>query len=825
MRNFDPADDYLTPGIPFEGFGISFNGMNKINNNSSYPYSTPDIFGTVTNASTGTTSHAIWTGTYNDGTADLFTLTNDLSFDKNSKAVKITTTISALSDLTGVAFARHIDPDVNTGFTTNSTGTATIDPKDLVTAVSSVKGYVLAMYTNDAVTHNTGVSADWSQDPADYLTGHNDGDGDYVMGLGFNLGDLLAGKTISFTYYYLFGDDLTELEKLVSDTSGLKAGDIINTLPGGSLVVNGKKIEFTSDFVLNQDITIGAAGASFDTAGFDAVITGHLSGDGCMTKTGEGKLDLRGDSSNAVGACVEQGTLAMNATFDGDVWVDNGGTLRGSGTINGRTEVSGTLAPGNSPGTLTFTDSVEMLSGSVLQIDIDGTGTANGAGNYSRVLVTGAGHSFTATGTLNPILRGITGSATNTYTPEIGTNFTIVAAQGGVTGTFQSLTQPASGLAAGSQFEVFYGATYINLAVTPTSYAAFASGYGRTNTGEAATVVDALRTANTGIALRAGLNGLGSNGMAAALHQLSGELHANVAAAGVEGRRTGRDGVFHHLAGNRKAEGVDFWVEALGNRNRIKANAAADGYHFDANGMAMGFDKDFATGLRIGVGAATTNGDVSTESQGSADVNSTQAFVYGSYIADGYFLDAIVAHSWDKYRTERAVLLSSGATKLVSRDKVNSWALDAQAGTRLSFGSLSAEPVVGFRWDQAKRNAVTEIGSATTALKLDRLSDTVAQSKIGLRLTQAFEMETAVIVPQLRAYWTHDFNAIDSLVAHLQGQSFNVASSTPGRDAAVLGAGLEVGFHGSFRLYVNYDAELRDGATLHGLNGGLRVRF
>ena len=58
-----------------------------------------------------------------------------------------------------------------------------------------------------------------------------------------------------------------------------------------------------------------------------------------------------------------------------------------------------------------------------------------GAGNYSRVIVTGAANTYTAAGTLLPLLRGITGSATNSYTPPIGQDFLVVSAQGGLVGS------------------------------------------------------------------------------------------------------------------------------------------------------------------------------------------------------------------------------------------------------------------------------------------------------------------------------------------------------------------------------------------------------
>ena len=130
----------------------------------------------------------------------------------------------------------------------------------------------------------------------------------------------------------------------------------------------------------------------------------------------------------------------------------------------------GTLAPGNSPGTLIITAPVTLAAGSTTSFDIDGTGTGTGAGNYSRLIVTST---LSAGGTLAPLLRGITGNATNTFAPPIGQSFQVITASGGLTGSFSGLTQPA-GLAANTRFDALYGADALDLVVTPASYASYA---------------------------------------------------------------------------------------------------------------------------------------------------------------------------------------------------------------------------------------------------------------------------------------------------------------------------------------------------------------
>ena len=59
----------------------------------------------------------------------------------------------------------------------------------------------------DTVTHNTAVSPGWSTDPADYLAGSVDTVGDHVIGIGFDIGDLLNGESVTFVYQYAVAAD------------------------------------------------------------------------------------------------------------------------------------------------------------------------------------------------------------------------------------------------------------------------------------------------------------------------------------------------------------------------------------------------------------------------------------------------------------------------------------------------------------------------------------------------------------------------------------------------------------------------------------------
>ena len=145
--------------------------------------------------------------------------------------------------------------------------------------------------------------------------------------------------------------------------------------------------------------------------------------------------------------------------------------LRGVGTITGPITVQGTLAPGNSPGTLTVAGNVTMAAGSAYQEDVNGVGTGAGPGNYSRLLVSGTTNQFIATGaTLNVNLVNITGATAYTpFQPALGDSFRIVTAQGGIVGKFAAFAEPV-GLAANTRLAIFYdpfGDNSIDLRVCP----------------------------------------------------------------------------------------------------------------------------------------------------------------------------------------------------------------------------------------------------------------------------------------------------------------------------------------------------------------------
>ena len=209
------VNDYLTPGTPHEIFSIKSDQTGlRTNNNTG---STSITGGVLTNTS-GTSGYDLsvnWTATY----GSWFTISTDTFFNEGDERIGFKTVITALADLSSLQFLRSLDPDpdVNTYgsyVTQNGRGNPDKDlaANDWVHAEGAQTGLTIGLYSNSSVTHNTGVSSGWSMDPAFYLAGNNNGNGDYTIGLAFDIGTLLAGQSVTLDYFYIMGESLDQVE-------------------------------------------------------------------------------------------------------------------------------------------------------------------------------------------------------------------------------------------------------------------------------------------------------------------------------------------------------------------------------------------------------------------------------------------------------------------------------------------------------------------------------------------------------------------------------------------------------------------------------------
>ncbi len=208
----------------------------------------------------------------------------------------------------------------------------------------------------------------------------------------------------------------------------------------GRTTLTGSNLGMTASFALNQGILAvnsvnafgtgsyanlgGTSGIEVNNAADETLglrIFNGLSSIGTFRKLGLGRLTIV-DTFQVGMLLVDAGTLRVNQTINAaNATIAGGARLDGTGTIIGNLTNNGTLAPGNSIGTLTVNGNYVQNAGSVLEIEFDASG------NIDLLAVTG---STTLTG---GILRFVSLGGAE------GSGGTFLTASGGVTGTFASV--------------------------------------------------------------------------------------------------------------------------------------------------------------------------------------------------------------------------------------------------------------------------------------------------------------------------------------------------------------------------------------------------
>lgn len=201
--------------------------------------------------------------------------------------------------------------------------------------------------------------------------------------------------------------------------SGSNSHSTTTVLSGATLSVGSESSLGSGTFTANDGATVIPLGtvnkaltlppsATLTVSNADGnsgALAGTISGDAAsVTKTGAGSVTLSGTNTYDGTTTISAGTLNLSGQIAGNVNVSGGtfamngtyasanttsvssGTLMGAGTLRNVAQTGGTLAPGNSIGTLNIAGDYTVSNGS---IDIEFNGT--GGGNLTDLtVVTGA---------------------------------------------------------------------------------------------------------------------------------------------------------------------------------------------------------------------------------------------------------------------------------------------------------------------------------------------------------------------------------------------------------------------------------------------------
>ncbi|WP_244464853.1 autotransporter domain-containing protein [Martelella endophytica] len=588
---------------------------------------------------------------------------------------------------------------------------------------------------------------------------------------------------------------------LVLNGAGTVVLNGINTYSGATTVQSGS---FSVTQALASPVTVDAGG----TFSLSGTLTGNVTNAGMTTVTGT----VDGDATNS-------GTFVQNGTVTGTLTTS--GRLSGSGSIgNLVVAAGGTVATGNSVGTMTVSGDYLFGPGASREVEVGADGTVD--------LLTVGGVAMLAGGTVVVIPEA-------DYVPVLGNSYVFLQADGGIAGRHDTLV---GGLAEDYPFlatDIAYGRNDALLVVIRSGLSFEDAGM----TPNARAVGAALDTFVPGSALDLPLTHLTTAGYASAAGQLSGEIYASALTA-LQNEADGvRDAIHARLGasfddgapaangvGGAPVAGMTAWISGYGNWGNTFSTSNTASMSTSLGGTIGGLDAPIGDsgrlGLAVGFGSQRFK---SSALNASGQAGSTSVALYGGG-AFGAF-KAIMGGSWTWHDldVDRSVSLPGYA---------ESHSVDYSATTGQVFGEIAydlgfapLEAFGGLAYVESATDGFSE-GTGLAALSGGSGSQANTLTTLGFRFAKDFAVGGGVLRPHATLGWQHAFGEVDptlGLAFTSNGAAFTITGAPVAEDVAVIGAGIDFAITDRASVSLGYNGRIGSAAASHAAYGALSLRF
>ncbi|MFC3229931.1 autotransporter outer membrane beta-barrel domain-containing protein, partial [Marinibaculum pumilum] len=276
-----------------------------------------------------------------------------------------------------------------------------------------------------------------------------------------------------------------------------------------------------------------------------------------------------------------------------------------------------------------------------------------------------------------------------------------------------------------------------------------------------------------------------------------------------------------------QTDGPAGWAEVLGGSGVQRSSGGVDGYDTHMRGIAVGADGRLPEGpLAFGLLLGAAIGRIESEAKGddgSTDIDSHFAAVYGSGDLAGLRLSGQLLAAHDSYDSRRSVAV--GALGASPSGSSHGWGLagGAAVAREIRLGpALALTPTAGLRLGRTWRPAFDERDGGAANLAVAAAAQTSLRSRLGMQLDYARGPATA----GLSLGWSHEFldDGAES-EARLAGGAFTVASAPPGRDSLDAGAAVGIALGEAVTLEAGYRLSATRSSTAHAGTASLRITW
>jgi fibronectin-binding autotransporter adhesin len=647
------------------------------------------------------------------------------------------------------------------------------------------------------------------------------------------------------------------------------AADSEYRLIGGTLSTKG--LQGNSDHkmtVLNNTVILANANFTTDTnletSGSFTINTngnsvtwgGAISYTGTLNKDGDGYLHLTGYNSYSGGTCVKRGWLiGTPSSIRGDLDVWNGGailfentsnvdytnTIRGTGIVQFQTGYGlvlwGTVSPGHSIGTLTVDGNYTQKPGSTYICEFTPDGQSD------MVYVTGSAS----------IEGGTLSMAAGSGTYAKNTTYTVLTADGGVTGSYDAVVSNLAFLS--GSITIDGNSMYLIVTRNNTDFNSVAA---TPNQHAVATYLDTTAPSATGdfADVITTLENQTAAGARTAFDAMGGELYGSLATIGIENHEYFLRTVAQHLQLQTMMQGYDdsladarcdcpitlvsmssytpsssgwtTWADGFGVGASIATNGNASGLGYSTGGLAFGMERQVGDNVRLGIAGGYSSSYVTLDARNdTATIDAGSFALYLHRSLQSMYLTGIAAYGYNSYSADRQIEFPSFDRNSHASYGGSNFSFYTEAG-RTIFGSrMHLQPYAALEYIQLHQNDFVESGADSIDITTGGVQADAFRSLLGTRVLVNLPTRSGRIATlEGRAAWRHEFlNENRILDAGFVGQTagnFAIAGVNVARDNAILGLGLNCRLRTNLLVFANYDALTSVDYTAHAGSGGLQ---
>ncbi|MEW8051659.1 MAG: autotransporter outer membrane beta-barrel domain-containing protein [Candidatus Thiodiazotropha sp.] len=253
---------------------------------------------------------------------------------------------------------------------------------------------------------------------------------------------------------------------------------------------------------------------------------------------------------------------------------------------------------------------------------------------------------------------------------------------------------------------------------------------------------------------------------------------------------------------------------------------STDAFDFSNYRLTIGadyrLDSNFVIGGALNFNRVDTEFDKqSTVSGGNIDSDGWGGVLYGTYYDDSYYVDGILGYAASDYDIKRSISIISNTvapsiseTTKASTDS-NDYSFSVGGGYRLGSGPVSFGPYFRASYMRVDIDSYQEEGADTSGLNF-RVADqewTSLTSVLGVEYAYVMSGQQAVITPQFRLGWVHQFENDSSEISASyvddpRNNQFRILTDDPDRNYFELSFGVSSVMENGFQLFANYDTLL-----------------